>query len=63
MIVLWGWLLINPVAISVDREGYIYVCDASKGKILVYNPNGKFHKSIKLKAGQIADMHFNEANN
>ncbi|HHT9108978.1 MAG TPA: 6-bladed beta-propeller [Candidatus Wunengus sp. YC63] len=52
--------LVNPVAICVDRGGFIYVLDSGKGEIVVYNPRMQYQKSIKLKTKEISDMYLDK---
>ena len=52
--------LVNPIAIRVDRGGYIYVLDTGKGEIIVYNPRMQYQRSIKLKTSGISDMYLDK---
>ncbi len=62
--------LLDPVAVTVDREGYIYVLYSSdreeihkKGEILMYNPRMQFEKGIPLEWKELRDMFFDKAKN
>lgn len=47
---------VNPVAVCVDRGGHIYVLESNRGEIIVYNPNMRYDRTIKLKNGKYMDM-------
>ena len=52
--------LVNPVAVCVDRGGYIYVLDSDKQEIIVYSPRMQYDRTIKLKKGKYKDMFLNK---
>lgn len=45
--------LVSPQCVTVDAQDKIYVTDSEAGKIFVFNPNGKFARTIgSLKYGE-----------
>jgi len=45
--------LITPQCVTVDAADHIYVTDSESGKIFVFEPNGKFERTIgSLKGGE-----------
>jgi len=48
--------LVKPIAIDVDRKGYIYVLDSKKMEIIIYNPKMQFESTIKIRNGEYKDM-------
>jgi|GEM_PF-2231783 len=46
-----NYLLVQPIAVTVDDDENIYVCDKGDNKIKVYSKDGQFLKSIGRKGG------------
>ncbi|MGR3218310.1 MAG: PEGA domain-containing protein [Candidatus Anammoxibacter sp.] len=61
----FGQKLGNPVAISVDNDGFIYVCDAKKQEILVYDSGLQLLKNIEIKDKvlNVLDMYLDKRTN
>jgi DNA-binding beta-propeller fold protein YncE len=42
------WNFENLLGICVDEEGFVYGADAYKGEIVIFKPDGSFHKRVRL---------------
>lgn len=38
--------LVSPLNMDVDKDGYLYVADTSRGDVVIYGPEGNFVKTI-----------------
>ncbi len=54
--------LINPVAISIDKDGYVFVLDSETKSVFVYNPDLQYDRIIKLSEGRFDDMYYDKNN-